>query len=87
MIFLARGFPREHIPAFTPYTLYTLHPLHLTLMANRSHTTPTVPIAADPAHAAGIEAHAPCAVRVVRIERTRPVVAAAACIDERTIFA
>lgn len=37
-----------------------------------------------PAHAAGTEVHAVRAVRVVRKERTRPVVAAAACVAERT---
>ena len=44
-------------------------------------------IAVEPAHNADIEYHAPRELRIVRIERTRPVVAIVACNKERPAVA
>ena len=57
------------------------------LLANWTNTKPIVPIVVVPVHVAGIEVHVPRVVRVVRVERTRPVVAVAACVVERTVVA
>ena len=42
---------------------------------------------AVPVYEAGTEDRAPRAARIARAERTRPVVAAAACVVERTVVA
>ena len=77
------AFPREQSPAFTPYTL------HLILRADWPHGQSVVAVAeVIPAPVIRIEVHAPRVVRVVvRIERTRPIVAVAACARERTVVA
>ena len=64
----------------TPYTL------HLTLRANWADGESVVTVVVAHAHVVGIEAHAPRAARVDRIERTRPV-EAAACAVERSVVA
>ena len=58
-----------------------------TLWANWPHGSSAAPNVVDPAHGAGNEGHVPRVARAARIERTRPVVAEAACEVERTIVA
>ena len=64
-----------------------LYTLHLTLRADWTNRKPVVPRAIAPVHGDIIEVHAPRVARVVRSERTRPVVAVAPCVVERTATA
>ena len=57
------------------------------LRAHWPHGVSVVTVVVVPVHIAGIEVHVPRVARVVRIERTRPVVAVAACVVERTVVA
>ena len=57
------------------------------LLAHWANAKPIVTVVVVPVHIAGIEVHVPRVVRGVRVERTRPIVAVAACIVERTVVA
>ena len=61
--------------------------LVLTRGTNRTHTDPAVAVVAVHVVVARIEEEAPRVVRVVCVERTRPVVAVAACVVETAIVA
>ena len=54
------------------------------LLAHWANAKPIATVVVAPEHTAGIEVHVPRVVRGVRVERTRPIVAVAACIVERT---
>ena len=55
------------------------------LWANWTDGLSVVTVVVVPVHIAGIEVHVPRVVRIVRIERTRPVVAVRTSIVEVTI--
>ena len=57
------------------------------LRAHRAHTLTVVAVVVVRVDVVRIEVQVTCVVRVVRVERTRPVVAVRTCVVERTIVA
>ena len=89
---LTAGFTTISRPLLHIYYRYVNSSPHLPfdqpiLRTYWANAKPIVTVVVVPVHTAGIEVHAPREVRVVREERTRPIVAVSACIEERTVAA